>query len=141
MYHWSAGTAVSRIANILNAIGCALIAEAAMYNCPVCGYDKLESPPRHFSICACCGTEFGASDRILTHEQLREKWIDSGYIWFDSDDPPSKDWSPFEQLENAGFSRAARVDEIYIFRIGEPVSIVIPTIDSTANSGELKAVA
>ena len=33
-----------------------------MFQCPVCGYDQLPGPPANFSICSCCGTEFGNDD-------------------------------------------------------------------------------
>ena len=74
-----------------------------MNKCPVCGYDRLEFPPRNYSICACCGTEFGYDDRILTHEQLRNSWIAKGYPWFDEAEVRSNDWNPVQQLLNAGY--------------------------------------
>jgi len=56
------------------------------HTCPVCGYNALEFPPRDHSICACCGTEFGYDDRVLTHQQLRDEWVSKGCLWFDCDE-------------------------------------------------------
>jgi hypothetical protein len=70
--------------------------------CPVCGFDELEFPPRDYSICACCGTEFGYDDRVLTHEQLRRQWIQRGFHWFDLDQQKPFRWNPITQLLRAG---------------------------------------
>jgi hypothetical protein len=67
--------------------------------CPVCGYDRLELPPQNYSICACCGTEFGYDDRLLTHAQLRREWIERGFPWFDADEPRPARWDPMHQLQ------------------------------------------
>lgn len=76
--------------------------------CPVCGYDNLEFPPRDFSICACCGTEFDYDDKILTHQQLRKEWISKGFPWFDKGEPQPENWEPIVQLERAGFGADIR---------------------------------
>ena len=47
----------------------------SMYICPVCGYDRLEEPPKNFSICPSCGTEFEFDDTFQTHAQLRAAWL------------------------------------------------------------------
>jgi hypothetical protein len=73
-----------------------------MNTCPVCGYDRLEFPPINFSICACCGTEFGYDDRVLTHYQLRERWIVRGSIWFDEGERKPIGWNPYIQMTSAG---------------------------------------
>jgi len=66
--------------------------------CPVCGYSKLDTAPlvyktnnkTHYSytngaptftICSCCGTEFGYDDDECSWEDLRAKWIKKGAIW------------------------------------------------------------
>jgi hypothetical protein len=73
------------------------------HTCLVCGYsDDIEFYPRDYSICSCCGTEFGFDDRVLTHEQLREAWISHGYPWFYANEPQPIDWDPYAQLVNAG---------------------------------------
>lgn len=69
-----------------------------MNRCPVCAYDKLEFPPTDFTICACCGTEFGYDDRAMTHAQLTMKWVAAGYPWFDEDEPKPMGWNAELQL-------------------------------------------
>jgi hypothetical protein len=73
------------------------------HTCPVCGYDQLEFPPRDYSICACCGTEFGYDDRALTHGELRARWMSKGCVWFDVDEPRPLGWSAYDQLLRARF--------------------------------------
>src|ERR1017187_7282190 len=46
-----------------------------MYLCSVCGYDRLEDPPKNFTICPSCGTEFGYDDAFASHAELRAKWL------------------------------------------------------------------
>jgi hypothetical protein len=41
------------------------------YICPVCLYTRLDEPPQEFSICPCCGTEFGVDDFALTPEDVQ----------------------------------------------------------------------
>jgi len=53
------------------------------YKCPVCGFDDLESAPELFTICPCCGTEFGNTDFDVAHEELRSRWLNQGAPWFD----------------------------------------------------------
>ena len=72
-----------------------------MNTCPVCGYDQLEFPPTNFSICACCGTEFGYDDRVLSHQELTQEWIDAGCKWFDQGEPQPPQWNAYEQLLRA----------------------------------------
>lgn len=71
------------------------------HTCPVCGYDALEFPPRDYSICACCGTEFGYDDRALTHDQLRAEWMGRGCAWFDVDGLKPAHWNAYDQLVRA----------------------------------------
>lgn len=73
------------------------------HNCPVCGYDKLIELPADFSICPCCGTEFGLDDDLVSHEALRARWIALGAQWWSSANPPPLYWSPVQQLRRAGF--------------------------------------
>jgi transcription elongation factor Elf1 len=64
------------------------------YNCPICGYDKLNKPPydeqgnESFDICSCCGFEFGYDDLHsgYTFESYRIKWISEGAEWFHKPD-------------------------------------------------------
>lgn len=80
-----------------------------MFQCPVCGYDRLRRPPEDYLICACCGTEFGYDDFADTHEgrqhrwdQLRQRWIDRGMRWFSPVTQPPPGWDAEEQLLAAG---------------------------------------
>lgn len=76
--------------------------------CPVCAYAGLEFPPVNFSICACCGTEFGYDDRMLSHAELTEKWVQRGCPWFDADERKPVGWNPYLQLINGGLGWAIR---------------------------------
>jgi hypothetical protein len=68
------------------------------YTCPVCGYKNLPTPPNDFSICPSCGTEFGNDDFELTHEQIRQQWINAGAHWFSDIVPMPENWDLFKQL-------------------------------------------
>jgi hypothetical protein len=72
--------------------------------CPVCGYDQLEFPPVNFSICGCCGTEFGYDDRVLTHGQLTQRWIANGCPWFDPNEQKPYGWNAWKQIIDARLS-------------------------------------
>jgi hypothetical protein len=78
-----------------------------MFICPVCGYAKLKEPPYDeygcatYSICPCCGTEFGYDDSSKTHTSLREKWIALGMPWWSTYISPPDGWSPLQQLHDA----------------------------------------
>lgn len=58
--------------------------------CRVCGYDYIDYYPwgedghlPDFTICDCCGVEFGYEDvGILSIKQYRKKWIEEGANWF-----------------------------------------------------------
>ena len=66
------------------------------HTCPVCGYDaELEFRPRDYQVCACCGTEFGYDDRVLTHEQLRAEWMARACRWFDVEEPKPFGWNAY----------------------------------------------
>ena len=73
------------------------------YTCPVCGYAALKYPPKDYTICPSCGTEFGYTDFATTHEELRNQWIASGARWHNRRTPPPPNWDPFEQLVQAGY--------------------------------------
>ena len=68
------------------------------YICPVCGYDELTQPPENFSICECCGTEFGNDDFDRSHAELRREWISNDMPWFSRSVPAPKNWSSLRQL-------------------------------------------
>ena len=56
------------------------------YTCPVCLYE-MQEPAKDYTICSCCGTEFGYSDVTKTHMQLRAEWIAGGRKWFSNFTP------------------------------------------------------
>jgi hypothetical protein len=73
--------------------------------CHVCGVPLGNTSPwgadgknPDFSICECCGVEFGYEDAtmasVLSH---REKWLNSGANWFSPRAKPAN-WSLSEQL-------------------------------------------
>jgi len=70
-----------------------------MYNCPVCGYDRLTDPPRDFTICPSCGTEFEYDDALATHAELRAKWLRNGAQWWSPVDPCPDNWDPYLQVD------------------------------------------
>ena len=113
------------------------MSDAPAYTCPVCGYPSLECEPYHpgevpsFSMCPCCGTEFGFDDepgasgihvpfdnnrdenregfRLAAFSVLRSQWIERGMRWFHPAVSPPPGWNPAEQLEallRAGDSEA-----------------------------------
>jgi hypothetical protein len=75
-----------------------------MYRCPVCGYEQLQDPPRNYSICPSCGTEFGLDDAKKSHVQLRLEWVMAGGNWFSRARRPPPNWNPWQQLIGAGFT-------------------------------------
>lgn len=82
--------------------------------CPVCGYDALRRPPKNYSICPCCGTEFGHDDLEASLEILREEWVSRGMKWFSRRTLPPENWSPVTQILNVGDASAlAGADKNY----------------------------
>lgn len=77
-----------------------------MNTCPVCAYNQLEFPPTDYSICACCGTEFGYDDRALSHAELTKLWVDNRCPWFDLEEPKPPGWNGYQQLINGGMKWA-----------------------------------
>ena len=59
-----------------------------MYLCPVCGYHKLEDPPRDFTICPSCGTEYGFDDAFA-----------NGAQWWSTVDPKPDHGDPQQQVD------------------------------------------
>lgn len=70
-----------------------------MHLCPVCGYDRLTEPPRDFTICPSCGTEFGYDDAFASHSQLRTRWLQNGARWWSPVDQCPDNWDPTLQVE------------------------------------------
>jgi transcription elongation factor Elf1 len=84
--------------------------EPAHWTCPVCGFAALVEPPLDptgsptYSICPCCGTQFGADDLAKPHDELRKEWIDAGAEWWSQNEPAPPKWDANEQLKAAGFA-------------------------------------
>ena len=80
--------------------------------CPVCGFAGLTEPhvdptgSPTYSICPCCGVQFGADDLDRTHEELRAEWMAEGALWWSQNQPAPKGWDARAQLERAGLFQA-----------------------------------
>jgi hypothetical protein len=80
------------------------------WTCPVCGYAGLIEPPVDvtgsptYSICPCCGTQFGADDLEKQHAELRKEWLQSGAQWWSQNEPAPADWDANTQLAAAGLT-------------------------------------
>lgn len=79
--------------------------------CPVCGYRGLRHPPRNFSTCPSCGTEFESDDFGVTRDEverrraeLRNRWVEGGPRWHSRVTPEPVNWNPIVQLFLAGFT-------------------------------------
>jgi hypothetical protein len=99
------------------------------YTCPVCAFDGLEEPPAYFTICPCCGTEFGYHDFVRGHDELRATWIATGLRWHSTVISAPIRWNGFAQLKTAGFIDYEPVGadvptQIGIVEIGQSSSIV-----------------
>jgi hypothetical protein len=78
-------------------------------SCPVCGYPDLRRPPRNFTICPSCGTEFDYDDFGMSeaevnqrHLELRNEWAAAGACWSSRVVPAPSGWSGLRQLLAAG---------------------------------------
>jgi hypothetical protein len=78
------------------------------WTCPVCGFTGLTEPPTDqtggptYSICPCCGTQYGADDLDKSHADLRKEWVQSGAQWWSQNEPAPEGWSANAQLQAAG---------------------------------------
>ena len=79
------------------------------FTCPVCGFPDLTEPhvdvtgSPTYSICPCCGVQFGADDQDKTHQELRQAWVQGGAQWWSQNQPPPDGWDADTQLKAAGF--------------------------------------
>ena len=86
-----------------------------MPTCPVCGYPKLEEPPRapsgggSYEICPSCGFQFGVDDddKGITHEEWRARWMEKGTPWSSCGIEKPKGWDAEAQL--ASVTKSLRV--------------------------------
>jgi transcription elongation factor Elf1 len=81
-----------------------------MFTCPVCGYAELEDIPwddeytPSFTICDCCGVEFGYEDATQEGKlKYRKQWIASGGKWFNPAKKP-ENWNMNDQLKKIGIN-------------------------------------
>jgi hypothetical protein len=92
------------------------------HTCPVCGFTGLAEPPENFVICPSCGTEFGYTDFLRSHDELRDEWLASGARWHSTVIPPPPNWDGIRQLFNAGlgYSNAisSAVSQITVVELG-----------------------
>lgn len=81
-----------------------MLNEASTFTCPVCRFAGLSEAPydtfncASYSICPCCGTEFGYDDASAAHDALRAKWVDGGMHWWSPNVEPPPGWDPRKQL-------------------------------------------
>jgi hypothetical protein len=80
-----------------------------MYLCPVCGFNGLEDPPKDFTICPSCGTEFGYDDAFRSHETLLLNWMLGGAKWWSTVDQPPANWSASRQLVGLREAQMAQI--------------------------------
>lgn len=73
-----------------------------MFDCPVCGYNKLKRPADDFLICPCCGTEFSYTNAKRSNAELTLRWFVGGMRWHSKRVSPPQDWDPQKQLRDAG---------------------------------------
>ncbi|TGE28012.1 hypothetical protein [Hymenobacter metallicola] len=76
----------------------------ALWYCRVCGLDYDYSPwgpnddEPDYSICECCGAQFGIDDYTVSGAQAyRRQWLSTGSSWFYPKLQPA-DWQLEEQL-------------------------------------------
>jgi len=74
--------------------------------CPVCGFPKLNEPPRSLGggasneICPSCGFEHGVDDddKGISYAAARDAWKCGGMKWASKGQPQPKAWKPEAQL-------------------------------------------
>ena len=74
--------------------------------CPICGYPKLNEPPRSMGggasneICPSCGYEHGVDDddKGQSHAAARDAWKRGGMQWASEGQPQPKTWKPEPQV-------------------------------------------
>ena len=129
--------------------------EVKMFTCPICGYDKMPRPPEDYTICPSCGTEFWIDDVEYTPDELRARWINTGYAWHSRVVPRPADWHPVKQLERAMNPLRALTNTRYVaiptrvvtfvasdrFTVNVPSQSLIKTSFSASTSNYVNAVA
>ena len=72
------------------------------YTCLVCGFGRMPGPPEDYTICPCCGTQFGYDDVSRSHRRIRNFWLQNGAHWFSAALAPDPLWNGFRQVAEAG---------------------------------------
>ncbi len=78
--------------------------------CPVCGYPAFsEFYPESgstYEICSCCGFQSGVDgvgrDRTERNAEFRDRWLQSGALWWSTTRASPPGWSALDQLRAAG---------------------------------------
>jgi NAD(P)-dependent dehydrogenase (short-subunit alcohol dehydrogenase family) len=76
------------------------------HTCPVCGFPKLNKPPRSltggasYEICPLCGFEHGVDDedKGQSYAAARDAWKRGGMQWASKGQPQPANWNPEKQL-------------------------------------------
>lgn len=86
------------------------------YRCLVCGYNQMPHPPKDYSICPCCGVEYGLDDAFDSHRKLRNEWLRLGAPWFSKLRPyeAPANWNAWDQLDKAGYDYDVPAPDISI---------------------------
>lgn len=87
-----------------------------MSTCPVCGYPKLEEPPRFptgggsYEICPSCGFQFGVDDddKGITYIQARKTWVAAGMPWTSRGQRKPQNWDAGAQLKAVAKEKTER---------------------------------
>lgn len=87
-----------------------------MFNCPVCGFPKLQESPRSpsvggsYEICPSCGFQFGVDDddKGITYLQARKTWVEAGMNWSSKGQRKPQDWDAETQLKAVLKEKPAR---------------------------------
>lgn len=80
--------------------------------CPVCGYPNFvelnADGESTYDLCPCCGFESGVDgigrDRQERNNDLRQRWLAGGALWWSSARPAEPGWNAGDQLRAAGLS-------------------------------------
>lgn len=97
-----------------------------LYECPVCGYDKLVDPPANYNICPSCGTEFGNHDQNASILELRSAWESGGYEWWSHYQPKPNGWNGRNQLQKMLLRNASTYyqNQVYSAMLGANSTIL-----------------
>lgn len=117
------------------------------YQCKVCAYSQMPSPPEDYSICPCCGVEYGVDDAFESYRVLRDDWLREGGHWFSQRQPYQRpvNWNAWDQLDLAeydyGIPRPPRFKpNVPLSRqVREEIERVRPLLRAAGFEGEAEA--